>query len=254
MKNAIVIGGLSGVGKAIVQALRDQHFNVIVGDVKIDPSNKSDDLYFVDAVSIDSVSGFVSDVESKIEHLDVLVITIGVIDESSILNVSQDKWSWILNNNLFGSINLVDAFLPLLEKSNGSKLMLTGSGSGFGGIEVGSGLGLYAISKHALLGYYKVLRDELAEKGIQVSLLIPSSVVGNLAENSAQMRQNVFNEECSVNKGSPPQNRVLVDANVVASKFVTEFLNGKALITNNPSLLIEKCKSEYEALVKGLSL
>lgn len=155
--------------------------------------------------------------------------------------------------NLFSFINIVDAFLPLLEKSKDSKIMLTGSGSGFGKTGAASGLGMYAISKHALVGYFKVLRDELAEKGIQVSFLVPSAIAGSLAENSAHMRRNVFKEDLSVLKGSQPKERVLDDAGVVAIKFVDEFLNGKTVIANNPVQLIQKCQDELDNLLKELS-
>jgi len=251
MKNAIVIGGLSGVGKGIAKALTGRGFNVIVGDVNANTLDKSDSLYFVDAVSSKSVNEFVSQVQQKTQHLDALVITIGAIDEGSILNIPSDKWEWIFNVNLFSSIKIVDAFLPLLEKSAKSRIMLTGSGSGFGKIDVGSGLGLYAISKHALLGYYKVLRDELAEKNIQVSLLIPSGIDGNLAENSAEMRQSILKEDLSI-KGSQPEGRILEDTDVVGIKFVDEFLSGKGLIANNSLQLIQKCQYELDNLIKSL--
>ncbi|PTS98776.1 hypothetical protein DBR11_14050, partial [Pedobacter sp. HMWF019] len=83
-------------------------------------------------------------------------------------------------------------------------------------IEVNSGLGLYAISKQALLGYFRVLCDELTTKGIQVSLLIPSAIKGRLAENSAQMRQGIFEEDVLALKGCQPEGRVLEAADNVA--------------------------------------
>lgn len=252
MKNAIVIGGISGVGKGIVKALKERDFSVVIGDINVDAISQSDSLFFVDAASAVSVKEFVSIIENKIQHLDILVITVGSIDEGSVLNVSLEKWKWIFDVNLFAYINIVDAFLPLLEKSEKPRIMLTCSGSGFGKIDEGSDLGLYAIGKHALLGYFKVLRSELTEKGIQVSLLIPSSIEGNLAENSAKMRQNIFQEDLSVNKGSQPKGRILEDADVVGIKFVSDFLNGKSIIANNPLQLIDKCQNELDDLRHSL--
>lgn len=252
MKTAIVIGGLSGVGKGIAKVLADRDFNVIIGDINANTLSESDSLYFVDAVSVDSVNEFFAQVSSKAQNLQVLIITVGAIDEGSVLNVPLHKWKWIFDTNLFSFIQIVDAFLPMLEKSKESKIMLTGSGSGFGAIDDNSGLGLYAISKHALLGYFRVLRAELAAKGIQVSLLIPSSIKGRLAENSAQMRQDIFQEDILPLKGCQPEGRVLEAANDVAVKFVDEFLEGKVLIANNPLQLIDKCQSELDNLMNEL--
>ena len=252
MKNAIVIGGLSGIGKGIAKALADRDFNVIIGDINVNSSTSSDSSYFVDAVCLNSVNEFVSQVNCKIKNLDALIITVGAIDEGSVLNIPLDKWKWIFNTNLLSSIQLVDAFIPLLEKSKDSKIMLTGSGSGFGKLDKNSGLGLYAISKHALLGYFRVLHEELLEKGIQVSLLIPSSIAGSLADNSAKMRQYAFKEDLSVRKGSQPKDRFLEDADIAGIKFVADLLNGRIIITNNPSQLIEKCQNELDDLIKRL--
>lgn len=253
MKNAIVIGGLGGIGAGIANALAKRGFDVIIGDLNVNISTQSNSLYFVDATSTDSVRDFALQVGQRIPYLDTLVITIGAIDEGSILHVPTDKWKWMFDTNLFSFIHIVDAFLPLLEKSKASKIMLTGSGSGFGKTDPASGLGMYAICKHALVGYFKVLRDELKEKGIQVSLLVPSAIAGSLAENSAHMRRHIFKEDLSVLKGSQPKGRVLDDAGAVTIKFVEEFLNGKTFITNNPGQLIQKCKDELEDMLKGLS-
>lgn len=51
MKNAIVIGGLGGIGAGIANALADRGFDVIVGDLNVNISNQSDSLYFVDAIT-----------------------------------------------------------------------------------------------------------------------------------------------------------------------------------------------------------
>lgn len=252
MKNAIIIGGLSGIGKGIATAFTERGFNIFIGDIKADISNKSNNIRFLDAVRDDSIKEFVTYVNTKIQHLDALIITIGVIDEGSIINIPLDKWGWIFNNNLFSYIKLVDAFLPMLEKSKESKILLTGSGSGFGKIEVNSGLGLYAISKHALLGYFRVLHDELLEKNIQVSLLIPSAIAGNLAENSAKMRQKVFKENSLNVTGKQPEGRLLDEADVAARSFISEFLDGKKIISNKPSQLIDKCQNELDDLIKDL--
>lgn len=51
MKSAIVIGGLSGVGAGIANALADRGFDVIVGDLNVNISTQSDSLYLVDAIT-----------------------------------------------------------------------------------------------------------------------------------------------------------------------------------------------------------
>ena len=49
-------------------------------------------------------------------------------------------------------------------------------------------LGLYVTTKHAVVGYGEMLRNELADEGIGVSVLCPGLVEGSLAETSARNR------------------------------------------------------------------
>jgi NAD(P)-dependent dehydrogenase (short-subunit alcohol dehydrogenase family) len=52
--------------------------------------------------------------------------------------------------------------------------------------------GLYTTTKHALIGYCSMLRDELAPDGIGVSVLCPGLVEGNLGRSSARNRPTRF--------------------------------------------------------------
>src|SRR5690606_24503798 len=98
-------------------------------------------------------------------------------------------------------------------------------------------LGPYIISKHALTGYAKALRSELKEKGIQVSLLLPNRIIGNLAENSAVMRKNSLNESTNILKGAQPPEAILTHPDQYSTGFIKEFLQGKQYIFNNEELV-----------------
>jgi len=242
MKIAVIIGGASGIGKALAMAFVHEGFDVYIGDVTVvdDTSQKT---FNVDAADPDSVNSFCVRLSSQITKIDALVITIGGIDDGGILNVPVQKWEWMLDVNLLGTALLVEAFLPLIQNSDKGGILLTGSGAGFGEFERGSKLGLYSICKHAHFAYFKVLRKELQERNIQVSLLLPSAIKGNLAKNSAQMREKALNEEFA-EKGNQPEGRILIDPNVVAADFVSQFLVGRVVITNQPMQMLKRIEDE----------
>lgn len=248
MKNALVIGGQSGIGKGIANALAAYYDNVFVGDINVQPQEASARCFYVDALDKESVTSLQLQLSKNITHLDALIITIGVIDEGSILKVPLEKWEWMLRGNLLGSVLLVDTFLPLLQKSKEARVLLTSSGSGWGNMQAESGLGLYSVTKHAMNGYYKALKAELAKQNIQVSLLVPSAIKGNLATHSAAFRSSRLGEAYAESKGQQPAGRILEDADIAGRAFVADFLVGKAIITNNTEQLLRKGEEDLEHL------
>ncbi|MEI5909276.1 SDR family oxidoreductase [Bacillus spongiae] len=256
MQNALVIGGLSGVGKGITASLVKKGFNVIVGDQHVLNKDKQmigDVLHlYVDADNDESVNTLYKNMAKLVDHIDMLIITIGAIDEGSIQHLSEEKWKWAFNANLFSNIRLVDALLPLIKKSERGRIMLTSSTAAFGRVNPQLGLGLYSITKHALLGYFRSLHNELREEGIFVSLLIPSGVKGKLAENSAAKRHNLLHESSNNVTGKQPKGRNLVAPELVGDQFVNDFLNDKVFITNNPELVMQSIDLEYQFIQKSL--
>ena len=79
--------------------------------------------------------------------------------------------------NVLGVLNCVQLFLPLLKKnsdqSKPSQIINISSGAGKRGSPF---LGAYCMSKHALEGLSKVLRQEMLLYGIQVCVIAPGSI------------------------------------------------------------------------------
>ena len=74
--------------------------------------------------------------------------------------------------NLFGALQVTQAFLPLLRAARGR---LVGVSSVFGAVAPPMG-GVYAASKFALEALHDALRRELAAAGVSVSLVCPGAV------------------------------------------------------------------------------
>ena len=75
--------------------------------------------------------------------------------------------------NVRAPMLLVNAALPYLEQSGHAAVINIGSVVSVKGYET---QGAYTASKHALLGYTKVLARELFKKGIRVHVLLPGGV------------------------------------------------------------------------------
>lgn len=245
LRYALVIGGASGIGRGMAEVLSNSGYLVLIADRIVDEVNPWH--FKVDAVDPASVSALAERLRTVTDSLEVIMVTAGGIDEGSVFGQAPERWKWMLEINLMTAVHAIDIFLPFLQKADAPKVLLTGSFAGLGSPSL-PGLSLYTVAKHALIGYYRAARIELSALGIQLSLLLPSAVIGNLAANSATMRQEKLGEIPDVNKGSQPAGRMLADAKSVAPLFVKEFLAGKSIISNAPEILINKLAEELDLL------
>lgn len=110
----------------------------------------------------------------------------GPMDEAT-----YDDWDWVLGVNLGGVINGVHTFVPRI-KSHGEAGHVVNTAS-IAGLLATAGNGVYATTKHAVVGLSDALRQELALAGIGVSVLCPGAVDTKI-NRSAGNRQTMFGE------------------------------------------------------------
>jgi NAD(P)-dependent dehydrogenase (short-subunit alcohol dehydrogenase family) len=91
----------------------------------------------------------------------------------------EQDWRWVLSVNLEGVVNGCRAFLPHLIASGGPAHVL--NTASVGGFLAGGSLGLYTVSKFAVVAYSESLAQDLAPHGIGVTILCPGATRTNLA-------------------------------------------------------------------------
>ncbi len=197
---AVVIGGGSGVGRGVCLGLAQKGLNVVVADIDTEAMHSvSDEIRTdggkslaveTDSTDVGSLTRLAEYVISMYGQIDILINTVGVILEKRLEDVTESDWSWVWKLNVMAQINAVNVFMPLLKRSGSAHIVLTGSGAGLQTPSASMALGAYTVTKHALTGYAKSLRNEVKEFDIKVSLLCPAGVEGNLASTSAKSYKN----------------------------------------------------------------
>jgi NAD(P)-dependent dehydrogenase (short-subunit alcohol dehydrogenase family) len=109
-----------------------------------------------------------------------LVNNAGVGDLGLISTWTNDELSDIFDVNVFGPFRLTNALLPLLVAARGRVVLVSSQG----GMLSKKYYGPYTMTKHALEAYSVALRDELADYGVQVSIIQPGGVATNIGANS----------------------------------------------------------------------
>ncbi|MEX2255073.1 MAG: SDR family NAD(P)-dependent oxidoreductase [Acidimicrobiia bacterium] len=202
-KTAVVIGGGSGVGRGIALGLAAQGMRVAVADIHLDSAEGVRDEVVAaggaaiavraDATDRESLHALAEQVVAELDAVHVLVSTVGAIVDRRLDSATEADWAWLLEFNVMAVVRGVDVFLPYL-RAHGEPAHIVSTSSMAGLLALGPALvggvhnGLYTTTKHALIGYSAMLRDELAPEGIGVSVLCPGLVEGNLGATSARNR------------------------------------------------------------------
>jgi len=197
-KNAVVIGGGSGIGRGIALALAEAGAHVVVADIEKDAAESAADEVralgvrglglWADATDVPSLERLADAVYDAFGAVHVLSNNAGVMMLRPALEASEDDWLWVMSVNLHGIVNCCRVFSArMVEQGEESRIVNTASMAALIG-QAYPGLSLYTASKHACLGFSDALRAELAPFGIRVSVLCPGRVTSNLAQTSARNR------------------------------------------------------------------
>ncbi len=190
-KVAFITGAASGMGLGMARAFADAGMKIMMAD--IDAGKLDEAAAGLNAKGAD-VATLVCDVtkrESVYDAADATVAHFGkvnVLCNNAGINVggtyeelSQQDWDWVIAVNQLGVQYGISAFLPKI-KANGEEghIMTTSSMAGL--VNAGPGWAPYNASKFAVVVMSEVLKSELKETPIGVSVLCPGAVATNIVE------------------------------------------------------------------------
>lgn len=118
-----------------------------------------------------------SDVIAKISYnevfIDFLFNNAGVTLLGEAQNISFDRWQWLLNINLMGTINGTRLVYPKMLERKSGHIVNTASIAGSTGYATAAA---YTTSKAAILEFSRSLRSEAEGYGVRVSVVCPGYV------------------------------------------------------------------------------
>ncbi|MEZ4973682.1 MAG: SDR family oxidoreductase [Cyclobacteriaceae bacterium] len=166
MNQIVIIGGSSGIGKALVQKLLGSGTKVCATYHSTKPEDDADNIQFhqLDVLNDEADLSFLP------EQIDGLVYCPGAIDLRPISRIKPKEFIDDYNLQVVGAIKVIQAALPKLKKSDSPSIVL------FSTVAVQTGFPFHtkvAASKGAIEGLGRALAAELAPK-IRVNVIAPS--------------------------------------------------------------------------------
>lgn len=191
-KVAVVTGGASGIGYALAAQAVREGMRVVLADIEADTLDAAAQQLRATGGQVLAVRTDVADAAAVMALAErtqatyggahLLFNNAGVGNAGNIWEQSEAGWQWVLGVNLWGVIHGIRAFVPAMLVQ-GTECHIVNTASAAGLVSAGA-LGIYAISKHAVVALSETLAYQLARQGaaIGVSVLCPEFVQTRLGD------------------------------------------------------------------------
>lgn len=184
MKNIVVTGASKGIGKAIALYFAERGFNVAIcarNAEKLNELQKEITVFGVNVIAEvcdvsdkNAVKAFAVKVLREWSTIDVLVNNAGTYLPGQVINEEDGNLELLIKTNLYSAYNITRAFVgAMIEKKQGHIFNI----SSIAGLQAYPNGGSYSISKFAMTGLSKALREELKPHRVRVTNIAPGATL-----------------------------------------------------------------------------
>jgi NAD(P)-dependent dehydrogenase (short-subunit alcohol dehydrogenase family) len=191
---AVVVGGGSGIGRAVAEGLARQGANIVVADfdgprmdrtveevLRLGMSEAAIALS-TDVRSDSSVRSLARDAVKSMGRVDIVVNAAGVLLQGTLEKITGDDWSWMLETNLIGAVRTSTAFLPHMTARGSGHIVNVVS---YGGLMPGDPTSMPYDTGHAALATFTAgLARQLLGTGVHASIFCPGSKGPRVGQNT----------------------------------------------------------------------
>jgi NADP-dependent 3-hydroxy acid dehydrogenase YdfG len=190
-----VTGGLSGIGAAVAVAFGRLGAHLVLVDrdgargvdvvAAVTAAGGTAEVAVADVREYAQVASVAELARERFGRIDVLVANAGIADQSRADSADPERSKAVLETNLLGAVYAVRAVVPsMLDRGSGHIFVM----ASVSGREAYPGEAVYIASKWGLVGFAHALRQEVAERGVRVTLVEPGIVDTPLTRDNPVVR------------------------------------------------------------------
>jgi 3-oxoacyl-[acyl-carrier protein] reductase len=183
-KIAVVTGGASGIGQAIVERLVKDDLAAVILDIndqdgrrvaaKIQSSGKKAMFMHLDVTRENDVEDSFQRIVSDQDRIDVLVnVAGGSLHRHEVETFPLAHWHAVIDVNLTSTFLCCRAAAGVMKRQKSGAMVNISSDIGFGG---DANRSAYAAAKAGIVGFSKTLALELAPFGVRVNVVAPGRI------------------------------------------------------------------------------
>lgn len=214
-RTAVITGAGSGFGREFARIAAGLEMNVVLADVQQDALDAvAAELEArgtrvlarkVDVSKADEIEALAAETDSSFGATHLLFNNAGVGSGGLIWENSVRDWEWVLGVNLWGVIHGIRSFVPRMlaaAKKDASYAGHVVNTSSMAGLLNAPNMGIYNVSKHAVVSLTETLYQDLAliEAPIGASVLCPYFVPTGISASERNAPGDVSSEPLSASK------------------------------------------------------
>jgi len=233
-KTALITGGASGIGRAIVLLFARQGARVICADVNQSKAAEvakeaKDAGLSVEPVAVDladpkSARRCAADVIARHARVDVLVNAAGWNDLQAFMENAPDYMDRVIAVNLGGTVHLTQALLPPMIEAKKGKIVNISSDAGRVG---SSGETVYAAAKGGVIAFTKSLAREMARYAINVNCVCPGPTDTPMLATRPEKLREAFLKAIPFRRFAKPEE--IADAVLFFASSRSDYVTGQVL-------------------------
>ena len=177
-RSAIVTGGASGIGAAIVRGFVREGANVAFLDIQegsgraIAAENGALFLH-CDLLDLDALKAAIADAQARLGPARVLVNNAANDQRQAFEEVSPESFDWVMGVNFRHVFFACQAVLPAMREAGGGAIVNMSSGVWMGG---GNDMAGYSAAKAAIVGLTNALARDYGKHRIRVNAVAPGMI------------------------------------------------------------------------------
>ena len=239
-KAALITGGTTGLGRAMAERFLDEGASVVItgrdaslGDEAEQELGSRGAIRFVraDAADPDQARASVDETVAMLGGLDILVNNAGIGVQAGVLDTPLDAYDRVMDVNVRGAFVYARAAFPHLEARGGVMLHVSSDAGVMGEEEIG----IYSVSKAALIMLSNMLAIEGGRRGVRSNAICPGDTAPGMRHMGPPGEDRP--EDDPATWIQPPLGRIgeamdVADAAVFLCSERAGFVNGVALLVD----------------------
>jgi NAD(P)-dependent dehydrogenase (short-subunit alcohol dehydrogenase family) len=179
-RTAVVVGGTTGIGRALALGLADAGADVVATgrrqdaveavSTAVESRGRRTLRHPVDVGDLASLHGLRDACLSAFGQVDIVVAAAGITKRAATLDLAEADWNRILDTNVTGMFRTYQTFAPAMIARGSGRLIGVASLASFVGLQE---VAAYTASKAAVAGLTRALSVEWARHGVTVNAIAP---------------------------------------------------------------------------------
>lgn len=174
-KHALVTAAGTGIGRAIAIAFAQEGAHVVATNRSGDKLQDLAEHGVAETRALDVTNATdIKALANSTDRLDILVNCAGIVQPNTVLSCSDEDLALAMAINVYGTIRMIQAFMPIMLAGDGGAIV--NIGSIISSLKGAPERFAYGTTKGALNGLTKSVSNDFAPRGIRINTICPGTI------------------------------------------------------------------------------